>query len=137
MTRIENYDTILKEYEENIKDAMKHDKLNDFIDKYNLKVPKSRSNGNNLEVKKEKILKRLKGEDINKNNMDIKIKNKGTGAGGANTNKNGSSFEERTCFKKRIIDKDSSWEKKIIKQGPQGGVIYSKTINDYNIYSMN
>tara|TARA_Y100000591_G_C21806835_1_gene685431 strand:+ start:689 stop:1555 length:867 start_codon:yes stop_codon:yes gene_type:complete len=125
MTRIENYDTILKEYEENIKDAKIHKTLDYFIDKYNLKVPRRRYN---LKERKEMILKRINGEDIN-----INIKNKGTGAGGANTNKNGSSFEERTCFKKRIIDKDSSWEKKIIKQRRKGGVIYSKTMNDYSI----
>ena len=71
MTRIKNYDTILKEYEENIKDAERHKTLDYFIDKYNLKVPKSRSKGNNLKQKKENILKMLKGEDINTISKEI------------------------------------------------------------------
>ena len=97
---IQDKNIILKEYEENIKDAKRHKILNDFIDKYKLKVSKNNSKGNNLKQKKEKILKMLKEKNIkNSSNMNSKIKNRGTGAGGDKTNKNGLPYEELTELK--------------------------------------
>lgn len=95
---IQDKNIILKEYEENIKDAKRHKILNDFIDKYNLDI--SKNPRNNLKKRKDIILKMLKEKNIkNSSNMDNKIKNRGTGAGGDKTNKNGLPYEELTELK--------------------------------------